>query len=331
MIDLHFDLLTKLYISYVENDFEYIESFIKNYNKNNVTGVIANMCFESIEEMKEEYSKHYFNENVSVVEMFQVVKCLLDEYLDKDIDVMPSIEGCDYIDWEDLDILKDLGLKATLPVWNNQNKYGSGNRSNSGLTVEGVKFIWHAFELGLGVDLSHANKKTFDDIIEVAKIAKSCELNPVVYASHSNVYELCKRDRNLTDKQLLKIKELDGVVGLFSHRNFILKDAIKNNVDDNTVKMQYLNHIKHLENLFGSIENIALSTDDMTFCADKDDYYELCPIFNYKTIKQDTVNLLRTEYNDQEIYQLLEGNALNLFNRIDKNIKEATRWQKKKK
>ena len=59
MIDLHFDLLTKLYTSYLENDYEFIDNFIKNYNKNNVTGVIANLCFMSKEEMKAEYHENH--------------------------------------------------------------------------------------------------------------------------------------------------------------------------------------------------------------------------------------------------------------------------------
>ena len=317
MIDLHFDLLTKLYTSYLENDFTFIEEFSKNFNKYNVSGVIANMCFMSKKEMEEEYSKHYFDDSVSVVEMFLVSKMLLEEYLDIDSYIM-SIEGCDYVDINDLDTLKELGLKAIVPVWNEKNRLGSGNRSDIGLTKEGVKFIWHAFELGLGADLSHANKNTFDDIIDVARIAASTELEPIIYASHSNCYSLCDRDRNLTDEQLLKIKELNGVVGLFSNRGFVHKDSFKNKTDNELVKDKYLSHIKHLENLFGGIDNICLSTDDMTFCGDKDPDYNLCPIFNYSTIKNDLVTLLSKEYSKEDIDKLLYGNAMKLFNRINK-------------
>ena len=316
MIDLHYDLLTKLYISYLENDFTYISEFVKSINKDNVCGVIANMCFMSKEEMKEEYSKHYFDKNVSIIEMFMISKMLLEEYIDCS-NIIMSIEGCDYISVNDLDTLKELGLKAILPVWNEKNKYGSGNRSDIGLTKEGVKFIFHAFELGLGVDLSHANKKTFDDIIEIARIAKSVELNPIIYASHSNCYSLCDRDRNLTDNQLLKIKELDGVVGLLSNRGFVYKDSLRNKTDNELVMAKYLEHIKYLENLFDGLDNICLSADDMTFCSDKDPEYKLCPIFNYSTIKNDLEKLLSKCYNKDEIDKLLYDNAMRLFNRIN--------------
>lgn len=320
MIDLHFDLLTKLYTSFLENDFTYIENFIKNYNNDNVTGVIANMCFMSKEEMKYEYHEKYFDENVSVIKMFQIASNLLDIYMPNNIKVIKCIEGCDYVDIKDLDKLYELGLRAIIPVWNEENRYGSGNRSDKGLTLEGKKFILHAFELGIGVDLSHANKNTFNDIIDLTWNAKTNGLNPIIYASHSNIYNLCNRDRNLTDEQLLKIKELDGIVGLFSSRGFIYLNSLKDKIDNNIVINMYLEHIKYLEKLFGGLDNIALSTDDMTFCADKDIEYNECPIFNYSTIKKDIYNLLKKIYNDDEIKKIMYNNSNNLFNKL--SIKE---------
>lgn len=328
MIDLHFDLLTKLYISYLEKDFSYVEQFVKNYNKENVSGVIANLCFMSKDEMKKEYHKNYYNENISVIEMFVIVKQLLDKYLDKDIEVIMSIEGCDYVSIEDLDKLYELNLRSILPVWNEENKYGSGNRTDKGLTKEGIKFITHAFELGIGVDLSHANKKTFDDVINLAEWAKQEGLNPIVFATHSNVYSLCDRDRNLTDEQLLKIKKLDGVVGLFSNRGFVYKNSLKNKTDNTLVIDMYLKHIKYLEKLFGSLDNIAVSTDDMTFCGDKDPEYYLCPVFNYASIKQDLTKVLRKYYNDDDINKILYMNSKKLFDKLTNKQKEKNKKYK---
>ena len=319
MRDLHFDLLTKMYVSYLENDYTFIENFIKSYNKENVNGVIANMCFMSKEEMALEYHPKYYSSEVSVLEMFYTARKLLKKYLPKDIKIIFSIEGCDYVkDIRELDFLYELGLRAIAPVWNEKNDYGSGIRGDSGLTEKGKRFIWHAFEKGIGVDLSHANKKTFDDIIDVARLAQNEGLEPIIFASHSNCYTLCDRDRNLTDEQLLKIKELNGIVGLFSNRGFVLKNSLQNHTDNKVVKDMYLSHIKYLENLFGGIDNIAVSTDDMTFCGDKEPDYYQCPVFSYGTIKQDLTNLLKTEYNDKQVKQILEGNSKKLFRKLRK-------------
>lgn len=79
---------------------------MKAYNKDKVSGVIANLCFTSKDEMKVEYHKNYHRENIGVIEMFVIVKQLLDKYLDK---------------------LYVLNLRSILLVWNEENKYGFGN------------------------------------------------------------------------------------------------------------------------------------------------------------------------------------------------------------
>lgn len=319
MIDLHFDLLTKLYTSYLENDFKYIEQFMNNLNNDNVEGLIANLSFMSKEEMIKEYHRRYYDKYVSVVDMFKISKYLLDKYLPNNILVIMSIEGCDYVDIKDLDVLYNIGLRAVLPIWNEENKYGSGNRTNKVLTDIGKEFILQAIELGIGIDLSHANKETFDDIINVCNYSKSLGLNPIIYASHSNVYKLCDRDRNLSDNQLLKIKELDGIVGLFSHRNFVYKNVFKDNIDNKIIIKQYIEHIRYLENLFGCLDNIAVSTDDMTFCADKHPDYHNCPIFNYESIKNDLTFELSKYYNKDDINKILKGNSKTLFKKFKRS------------
>ena len=45
MIDMHYDMLSVIYNCYLRNDFSYIESWIKNYNSDNVSGLIANLYF----------------------------------------------------------------------------------------------------------------------------------------------------------------------------------------------------------------------------------------------------------------------------------------------
>ena len=47
---------------------------MKAYNKDKVSGVIANVCFISKDEMKVEYHKNYYRENIGVIEMFVIVK-----------------------------------------------------------------------------------------------------------------------------------------------------------------------------------------------------------------------------------------------------------------
>ena len=78
MIDLHYDLLSILYYSYVKNDFSYVETIQQRLKDSGVTGVVANLYFMNEDEMKEELGEYY--KPIDVVEMFQIATSLLPKY-----------------------------------------------------------------------------------------------------------------------------------------------------------------------------------------------------------------------------------------------------------
>ena len=138
MIDMHYDLLSVIYQSYLRMDYKYLEEFLSNYNSDNVSGVIANMYFMNREEMREELGEI---DEINVYEMFKRAISIYNKY-DLGINTIFSIEGCDYIKGpEELEDLYNIGLRNILLVWNNPNKYGSGVRGDYGLTDEGRELI----------------------------------------------------------------------------------------------------------------------------------------------------------------------------------------------
>lgn len=297
MFDMHYDLLSILYYCYLKDDFSYIEELKINFNENNVNGLIANLYFMNREEMKKEIG----NNEINVIEMFKVSVNLFKKYF-PNIKSIFSIEGCDYIDIDDLEILRDLGLNSILLVWNNKNKYGSGVRSDVGLTTLGKKFIIKAIDLGLIIDLSHMNKNTFYDVVSLLKEEQRKGKKVNVIVSHSNCASLYDIPRNISDKQIELIKDLDPIVGLVSYSFFISEEK-----DIDKLKTNYIKHIKHVVDLLG-IDNVGVSTDDMLF--DKvlfnnkvDDV-----IFNYKTIRDDLNRLLSNYFTDYEIEKILYRN-----------------------
>ena len=68
-------------------------------------------------------------------------------------------------------------------------------------------------ELGMMIDLSHASKKTFYDVMETSS-------KPVL-VSHSNAAALTPHFRNLDDQQLAALKENGGVIGLNFYSGFL--------------------------------------------------------------------------------------------------------------
>lgn len=305
MFDTHYDLLTIAYVAYLKEDYSYLKEIANYFNEDNVKGVIANLYFMSREEMKDELHENYYRDDVSVLEMFKVAKDILDIFLPNK-DILYSIEGADYIkDEKELEELYDSGLDALILCWNTESKYGSGNRSNKGLTLEGKKLLTKAIDLGMGIDLSHANVNTFYDMVDLIKQEKENGKDVCTYASHSNVYAICPRSRNLEPEQLKKLKEIDALVGAFSNKGFIIrKDIDEESVD---AKKMYLLHLIYLSKVLGP-DKVMTSTDDMRFLKDTGNKYALKNIYEYKDIYRELNKDLESVFG-KETENIIYNNA----------------------
>ncbi len=299
MIDLHHDLLSIMYYCYLRNDYSYLESWLHNFRLDNVSGLLANLYFMNPEEMKKEIG----DRDINVLEMFRISTELFKKYL-PDEEVIFSIEGCDYIkDTQELEELYQLGLRNILLVWNNPNRYGSGNLGDYGLTDFGKEFLIKAIDLGISIDLSHMNKKTFYDSIDLIREQKALGKSVRVIASHSNCYHICHHERNLDDHQLEALKSVDGLLGLVSYSVFV-KDS--DSLED--MKELYLNHIKRAVSILG-INRVGVSSDDMTFAWDlfQEDFGPM--VFHYSSIQKDLRELLRKEFKEDEIDKIMFQNV----------------------
>lgn len=318
MIDTHYDLLSICYTCYIKKDYTKIEKFANEIKVSGVKCIFANLFFESIDEMREELDPNYYNESVSIIEMFKISKMILESYL-PDIDFIYSIEGCDYLEIEELEPLYNEGLRAILLVWNNDCKYGSGNRSNNGLTQKGREFLNKAISLGIGIDLSHANIKTFFDMIDVIKENQSQGKEVICYASHSNVRALHEKPRNLNDEQLHALKEVGGLVGLLSNVYFVSTNP---NISQEEKNTKYLEHIKYASNILGK-DKVMLSTDDMRYMKDIDPAFNYSSIFDYSKLLKENKQLLLSHYTEEDTNNILYNNAYNsIVNKLLNNNKK---------
>lgn len=302
MIDLHHDLLSIMYYSYIRDDYSFLDKWLSNFRDDNVSGLLANLYFMNPEEMKVEIG----DKDINVIEMFKISIEMFKKYL-PNTDVIFSIEGCDYIkDINELEELYKLGLRNILLVWNNPNKYGSGNRGDYGLTELGKDFIIKAIDLGISIDLSHMNKKTFYDTVLLIKEQKSLGKEVRVIASHSGCYEISNHMRNLDDEQLNALKSIDGSIGIIAYGGFI-KDEKHQNID---LKELYLEHINHAVEIMG-IDRVCVSSDDMVFCKEmfNEDFGEM--VFDYNSINSSMRELLSSRYSSEEIDKIMYKNIYN--------------------
>ena len=138
MYDSHYDLLTILYFNFKQNNMlvnkeKCIGDCKRIYKQDNVNGGIINLYFMSLEEMLKELGitkeecedvRKMFKDSISLLQHMKNA-----DIISKNKKFIYSIEGCDFIKSpNDLYDLYNMGLRSILPVWNNPNKYGSGNR-----------------------------------------------------------------------------------------------------------------------------------------------------------------------------------------------------------
>lgn len=187
-------------------------------------------------------------------EMFKIVKSKEDLKLSTSnkMPIVMGVEGLSCIgrNVDILDILYMYGIRHASLTWNEQNELATGvdGEKDRGLTSDGVKVIHKMEDLGILIDVSHANEKTFWDIYINTK-------KPFI-ASHSNCKSICNHKRNITDDQIKAIGDRGGVIGVNIYRDFIHNDKDKQNIE------YMINHIEHIINLIG-IDHVGFGFD---FC-----------------------------------------------------------------
>lgn len=316
MFDCHYDLLTYIYIN--RNNIKKVKKYCENIFKYNITGGIFNLFYMSPKEMKEELG--ITKEEINIIENLKVVNKLIKEnkLIPKNIKYIYGIEGLDYLEKiEDIDKIYDLGVRSVNIVWNNDNKFGGGAKGDKrrGLTNLGKELVKKLVDKKIAIDLSHANERMFHDIVNLCNELKQKGKKPIVFVSHSNARELCDVPRNLTDDQIRKIKELDGIIGIVGVKSFCIKEDKFNNDKEKYYKA-YIEHIKYLKDLLGGVDNIAVSTDDMTYYGTK--YYKNFNVFKQENVKHELQELLWVNgFTREEIEKIL---YLNFYEKISNRL-----------
>jgi len=305
MFDLHYDLLSFIYIN--KNNINKIKRHCDKIFKNNIKGGIFNLFYMTKQEMKKELGVK--SEEIDVIENLKTVKNIIDEnkLIPANIDYVFGIEGLDYLkNIEDIDILYKLGVRSVNPVWSNENKFGGGVRSKIGLTKFGEELIHKLVDKNISIDLSHSNERTFFDITNICKKLKDKGKNPLVIASHSNVKAICDVPRNLSNKQLLEIKNLNGIVGIVEIKSFCRNSE---NLKEN-FEQDYIKHVNYVRDLFGGIDNIGVATDDMSYYRIDRKYYKNLNIYKLEEVACRIKNLLiKNGYSEGEVEKIMERNA----------------------
>lgn len=153
---------------------------------------------------------------------------------------------------EKIDWLYSQGVRIASLTWNEENMLATGCKGNPerGLTSLGVQAVKRMQELSMLIDISHANEKTFWDIMNNSK--------ENIIATHSNAYALCPHRRNLKDEQIKAIAMQKGIIGMVSAPYFVHAQKEYQNCEQLVAHMCYIKELT-------SISTLAIGFDFMHF------------------------------------------------------------------
>ena len=214
---------------------------------------------------------------------------------------------------------------------------GDAEEEHGGVSELGARAIAEANRLGLMVDVSHASGKT---AMDAARLSKA----PVI-ASHSAVRKLADTPRNLTDDELLAIRDnggvvqivaFDGYVKLPSEEKLAAIDALRANAPfeswaqatpeqrdayrEARAKLNdeypgatiedFVDHIDYAVELIG-IDHVGISSDfdgggGLTGWNDASETFNV------------TLELVRRGYTEEQIRKLWGGNLLRVWRDVEK-------------
>ncbi|TMV52112.1 membrane dipeptidase [Paenibacillus mesophilus] len=160
-----------------------------------------------------------------------------------------TVEGADALNgsMDHLRTLFQLGVRCLGITWNYANWAADGvaEPRKGGLTLKGRQLVKECNNLGMIMDISHLAERSFWELDELSS-------RPYI-ASHSNVLELCGHPRNLNKRQIERISERGGVIGINFFPPFV-----------STETEATIDHvIRHIDTVceWGGERSVALGSD----------------------------------------------------------------------
>ncbi len=321
LIDIHGDIWTDVAVKRSLGEKDIIKRYhLERFNKGGMVGGTFIVWIDPPydERPKERFTeiiKHMCQElweNKDIIKVIYNVEDFYKAVGERKLAVLLGMEGLSPLgeDLEGIYTLYQLGFRQISLTWNEENAFATGARGDKdrGLTDLGKEAIRIMEDLGIILDVSHANDRSFWDIYKFAT-------KPII-ASHSNARALCPAPRNLADKQIKAIGESGGLVGINAFNEFIHVDRDKRNVN------YLINHIEHIVELIG-IDHVAFGFDFFEYLEEDtsqtfiEDPYRGTPGIEDISRAPNLIKKLKERgFSEEDIEKISYRNFLRLMNRI---------------
>ncbi|CAM3251667.1 dipeptidase [Filibacter tadaridae] len=259
VIDLHCDVLLKLYESKGKLKFQDAPELDTNFERLKKGGVkvqaFAIFIYPEVKsddkfQVALDQIHYFYTEVLGKNSSMKLIKDWDDLSLLKEGETgaLLTLEGVDAIgnDLQKLTILYELGVRSIGLTWNNANLAadGAGEKRGAGLTSFGTEIVEWNNRHKIFTDVSHLCEKAFWDVMDVAKY-------PI--ASHSNARSICDHVRNLRDDQAKAMFAQGGMIHIVYAPQFV-------KVAEKVTISNLIEHIDHFCSL-GGVHQIGLGSD----------------------------------------------------------------------
>lgn len=183
-------------------------------------------------------------------------------------------------------------------------KFGcfDGRRDETrGLSVFGQQAVERMTEIGMLVDITHCTPVARRQVFDIVGNRRP------ILATHVGVQGMGNFDSyNLTDREIKRIAENGGVVGVIFSNDFLVRTPEKRGIDN------IVETVKYLKNVGGTTTIIAIGSDFDGFTDPPDDLFEASQM-PFLTQALVTKGLMGEGFSEADILKILGENAIRVL------------------
>ncbi len=167
--------------------------------------------------------------------------------------IVPLMEGADPIRKPDeAEFWYEQGLRLIGLAWDDTRYSGGAWKGKEGLTNDGRRLLDLMADLGVILDLTHMSEKATLQAID--------SYEGRLVATHCNARSLVPGERQLSDLQIRRIAERDGIIGVVLANGFLKEGGW--NLDKNEVSVDHIvAHIDHICQCVGDADHVGIGSD----------------------------------------------------------------------
>jgi membrane dipeptidase len=173
---------------------------------------------------------------------------------EKLVGIVPLMEGADPIrEAAEAEMWYERGLRVVGLAWDDTRYAAGAWGAGGGLTKEGHQLLEVMASFGFILDLTHMS--------EEASLTCLDHYDGTIIATHSNARALVPSPRQLSDTQIRRIAERDGVVGIVLANSFLKSGHVRRGPKEAVTLEHVVAHIDHICQVVGDAAHIGLGTD----------------------------------------------------------------------